>query len=168
MIGDFKNALAVILDLEGGFVNNPADPGGATNKGITQLIYDLYRIKVGKCKRSVKDIEDAEVQDIYKMWYWDKVLGDSLPAAVALVCFDAAVHSGPKKAIQFLDEVLGFQLTDTLSDEVIAASQQNVAETVQNYISLRRAYLTRLNKPAFQKGWMARMDKVAKAASTLI
>lgn len=63
----FDDCLSHILKFEGGFVDHPADKGGATNKGITQAVYDAYR---QTNRRSVKFIEDNEVRDIYQSNYW--------------------------------------------------------------------------------------------------
>ena len=62
----FEASLPFILRWEGGYVNHPNDPGGATNKGVTQRVYDDWRGKKGLARRTVKQIEDAEVHAIYK------------------------------------------------------------------------------------------------------
>jgi lysozyme family protein len=164
----FEQALKLILSLEGGFVDHPQDPGGATNKGITQKVYDLYRLKKGKRGRSVRFIEDGEVADIYKIWYWDKVRGDELPDAVAIVTFDGAVHSGPKRALSFLCEVTGFPVVEGITPDLIMATKADPKEVALDFIRLRREHLKRLNKPVFIKGWMRRMDAVEKLVLSLI
>ena len=62
---EFEQALKFVLEREGGYVNNPNDPGGATNKGITQSTYYNWLKAKGLPNKSVKLITDAEVKEIY-------------------------------------------------------------------------------------------------------
>ena len=66
----FQKALQFVLHWEGGFVDDPDDLGGRTNKGITQRVYDAYRAKKGVPPRDVKNISDDETSDIYFEEYW--------------------------------------------------------------------------------------------------
>ena len=61
----FKKALKFVLKWEGGYVNNPNDKGGATNKGITQYTYNNWLKTHGLQPRNVKFITDDEVEQIY-------------------------------------------------------------------------------------------------------
>ena len=72
----FKKALAFVLKWEGGFVNDPDDKGGATNKGITQNTYNSYLKSKGMRAKSVRYITQAEVEDIYYKQYWCCQYGD--------------------------------------------------------------------------------------------
>jgi lysozyme family protein len=89
----------LLLKSEGGFVNNPADPGGATNKGVTQRTYDAYRKAHGLPLRSVKLITDGETSDVYRMIYWNAAKADLLPIGVDYAVFDFTVNSGLKRAV---------------------------------------------------------------------
>jgi lysozyme family protein len=104
---NFTKTTSWLLIHEGGYVDHPEDPGGATNRGVTQAVYDGYRIRKGKQVRSVRYIDDAEVYDIYRTQYWDKVWGDELPNGLDYAVFDFAVNSGPSRAIKFLQRVIG-------------------------------------------------------------
>ncbi|MGJ7040873.1 lysozyme family protein [Shinella sp. BE166] len=77
---------------ERGYVNQPKTPGGATNFGTTQAVYDSYRKPLGHRVRSVKLIAEPEVATIYKTQYADMVRYDDLPAGVDHAIFDAAVN----------------------------------------------------------------------------
>jgi lysozyme family protein len=96
-----------VLAHEGGFIDHPADPGGATNKGVTQATYDRFRQRRGLAKRSVRRIEPAEVAAIYRAGYWEPILGDLLPAGVDYATFDAAVNSGVSCASRWLQRAVG-------------------------------------------------------------
>jgi hypothetical protein len=58
----FVESLPFVLPWEGGFVNNPNDPGGATNKGATQAVYNSWRSRRDLDRRSVAPLEEAEMQ----------------------------------------------------------------------------------------------------------
>src|SRR5215212_9684838 len=92
----FQASLPFILRWEGGYVNHPADPGGATNKGVTQRVYDDWRVRRGMPARDVRQIMDDEVHAIYEAGYWTPPHCDLLPRPLDLVQFDTAVNMGPR------------------------------------------------------------------------
>ena len=109
---NFEEALKLILEHEGGFVDHPADPGGATNKGITLVTYmDFIRDVVDSealvTVDDLEDIHDSDVEEIYKTRYWDKVQGDELPHGLDIFIFDFAVNAGPIAAVKTLQGVFG-------------------------------------------------------------
>lgn len=103
---NFDKSLPLVLAHEGGYVNHPRDPGGATNKGVTQAVYDAYRLTKGLKKRSVKSITSPEVSEIYKSRYWDLAHCSEFPAGVDYAVFDYAVNSGVGKAIKDLQRTV--------------------------------------------------------------
>ena len=104
---NFKLGLTYVLAFEGGYVNHPKDPGGATNKGITQNVYDAYRRVLGLPTQSVAGISSGEAAAIYRQQYWQAILGDKLPTGVDYALFDFAVNSGVSRAVKTLQSVLG-------------------------------------------------------------
>jgi len=102
----FDPSLALTLAHEGGFVNHPKDPGGATNKGVTQKVYDAYRVSKGETPRSVRSITNAEVKDIYRRQYWNAARCDALPAGLDYAVFDYAVNSGVGRAVKDLQRTI--------------------------------------------------------------
>lgn len=107
MKSNYAACLAEVLKWEGGWSNNPKDPGGATMKGVTQAVYDSWRMSHRLSKRSVKFITEDELQDIYRRNYWNAIDGDNLPAGVDLAVFDFAVNSGPGRAVKYYEAVRG-------------------------------------------------------------
>lgn len=99
---EFEQALKFVLEREGGYVNNPNDPGGATNKGITQGTYNTWLKSKGQAAKSVKLITDAEVKEIYYKNYWLAAKCDKMTKKFAVVCFDSAVNHGVGKINDFL------------------------------------------------------------------
>lgn len=103
---NFKDCLAETLKHEGGYSNHPKDPGGKTNYGVIQRVYNSYRRLKGSGPRDVRSITKSEVEDIYRSMYWDNVQGDLLPIGLDLVVFDFGVNSGPSRSIKFLQRAL--------------------------------------------------------------
>lgn len=98
----FKKALNFVLDREGGYVNNPNDKGGATNKGITQNTYNSYLKSKGLTSKDVKNITNKEVEDIYYSRYWLGAGCEKMSPAFAVICFDTAVNMGVARVKPFL------------------------------------------------------------------
>jgi hypothetical protein len=76
---NFSRALSATLQFEGGYVNHPADPGGATNMGITQRVLADWRGR-SVTAADVKALTRAEAAGIYRRLYWEMVNCDSLRA----------------------------------------------------------------------------------------
>jgi lysozyme family protein len=103
----FKDILPIVLRHEGGFVNDPLDRGGATNKGIIQRTYDAWRRSKDQPIRPVKEITDEEVEAIYYSNYWLDGLCDRMPIALGTVHFDFAVNAGVGQAFRTLQRIIG-------------------------------------------------------------
>jgi len=102
----FEPSLALTLAHEGGYVNHPKDPGGATNKGVIQRTYDGYRRLNGLPTRSVRLITDEEVEEIYYRNYWRASGCNVMPAGIDYAVFDYAVNSGPGRSIKDLQRTI--------------------------------------------------------------
>ena len=99
-------ALTHVLAQEGGYVDHPADPGGATNKGITIQTLAQWRGHA-VTKDDVRNLSIKEAGEMYHARYWQAVHADDLPAGLDLAMFDYAVNSGPARAIKTLQQALG-------------------------------------------------------------
>ena len=100
----FDTALNFTLKWEGGFVDDPVDPGGRTNKGITQSTYNNYRKTHGLGPSDVMGISDQEVREIYN-GIWKTSGADRLPLPLAVAHFDTAVNFGTGRAQEWLQAV---------------------------------------------------------------
>jgi lysozyme family protein len=94
----FRECLAFTLMYEGGRSNDPKDPGGRTNYGITQGTYNNWRASHGLRDQSVYLITPVDRDNIYRRDYWEAAGCDSLPRGVDLCIFDLAVNSGVSRA----------------------------------------------------------------------
>ena len=101
----FNIALKVTAEFEGGYSDHPDDPGGATNLGITIGTLSNYLGREATVDE-VKDLTKDEAKKIYKKLYWEAAHCDLMSLPVAICVFDAAVNSGPSRAIKWLQEAL--------------------------------------------------------------
>jgi len=164
MNSNFEEALKLVLVHEGGFVNHPRDPGGATNRGVTQAVYDAYRKTRGRPVQSVKFITDDEVRAIYKFQYWDRVQGDFLPRGLDYAVFDFAVNSGVGRASKYLQAVLGVAQDGVIGAKTLAAISDPI-RTINALCDRRISFLRNLGTFAvFGRGWTRRVQDVRKHA----
>jgi lysozyme family protein len=153
--------IAMILELEGGYSNNPADPGGATNHGITQRYLDNARRTRPTLPVSVKDITPADATSLYAADQWQAVKGDSLPAHVAAVAFDGAVNEGPGTVVTLLQQALNLKVDGIMGPGTVAAATAN-PKAAQLLAAHRAAHYAKsaVARPAeleFVQGWMNRV-----------
>ena len=164
MKNNFEKALALVLEHEGGYVNHPKDPGGATMKGVTQAVYDAYRKVRGRPSQSVKFITDEELRAIYKFQYWDKVHGDFLPTGLDYAMFDFAVNSGVGRASKYLQAVLGVAQDGQIGARTLAAIT-NPVSIINALLDRRMGFLRNLRTfLTFGKGWTRRVQGVRAKA----
>lgn len=159
---NFKPSLALTLAHEGGFSNHPLDPGGATNQGITQRVYDAYRRFHGLKLQSVRYIAALEVSEIYQKNYWRLARADSLPSGLDYAVFDFAVNSGVSRAVRYLQRLVGVDDDGTIGmitlAAIEAAARKNEESLIVNYCAQRLAFVKSLATFAtFGKGWTRRI-----------
>lgn len=163
----FKICLARVLVHEGGYSNHPLDPGGATNQGVTQRVYDAYRRGKKLGPRTVRSMTEMERDAIYRQNFWDTIQGDKLPVGVDYVMFDGSVNSGPKQAVKWLQRALGSAYRGQV-DGVIGLGTLAALEEVEGSAALidricdrRMTFLRALRTwPTFGKGWTKRVHNV--------
>lgn len=165
---NFAPALIAVLKSEGGFVDNPRDPGGPTNKGITQAVYNAYRARLAQPLQTVKLITDSEVAGIYKSNYWDALNGDNLPSGVDYAVFDFGVNSGVHRAAVLLQTVLGVVQDGAIGPATIAAARLDRAGTIHRLTGARLAFQQHLGTwGTFGRGWAARDASVEAMAEAM-
>lgn len=152
--------LAETLKEEGGYSNDAHDPGGPTMHGIIQREYDAYRSHKGLAKRSVRLIAPEEEQEIYRTSYWTPVRADELPPGIDMCVFDFGVNSGPARAIQKMQKVLGLAIDGHLGNATLAAiCSADTPTLIERYQAERKAYLKSLkNWRYFGPDWGRRCD----------
>jgi lysozyme family protein len=172
----FEVALPFVLQWEGGYVDDPDDPGGATNFGITQNTYTAWLRPVAS--RPVKLITTAEVQAIYRTNYWDAIHGNALPAIIRPILFDCAVNQGVGYARKLLQWAVGAKQDGVIGTQTLAAVQAYNPELLARellwarmlrYVALCRAWKVagKANPHKFLDGWIRRLDALRTFSGAL-
>jgi lysozyme family protein len=160
----FNASLPFVLRWEGGFVDHPDDPGGRTNRGVTQKVYDAWRRGQGLRQRDVRAIADDEVSAIYESGYWVPPRCDLLARELDLVQFDTAVNMGVRRAVRYLQGAVGCEVDGDFGPITERASATcDPGSTIVKYCDAREAYYrnlatTRPRLAVFLKGWLNRLN----------
>lgn len=142
----FQKALSFVLRWEGGYVNNPNDKGGATNKGITQYTYNTWLVAQGKARKDVKFISDSEVREIYRKNYWIKTGCNKMSKPFAVICFDTAVNMGISRVKEFL----------------LIANWCDTEKFLNAREAKYREFASYGNQKIFLQGWLNRLNALRK------
>ena len=166
MKANFDAWLEAVLKHEGGFVDHPKDPGGATNKGIT--IGTLKRLGIDVDGDGDSDLADlkalrrSDVARVYRLFYWDAVKGDMLSSGVDTVVADFAVNSGPSRAAKHLQRALLLAEDGDIGPKTLATLAGYNALRVIDAVSASRMKFLRGQKTwgTFGEGWTRRVQEV--------
>lgn len=160
----YDQAFKIVIGEEGGYTSNPADPGNwtggrcslgscnGTKYGISAAAYPGL---------SIRELSIDDAKAIYRRDYWERVHGDDLPGALALLVFDAAVNSGPGRAVRWLQMALRVAVDGALGPVTIAAARNCAgkgAAVLAEYQTQRLLFLTSLPTwRTFGLGWARRV-----------
>ena len=158
--------------MEGGYSDDPHDPGGPTNYGITLRTYATYVGRtVDASSRSsliagLRSIDAETVRAIYRKRYWLPSYSAELPAGLDLFHFDAAVNHGVGGATRFLQEALNVEADGEIGPITRRAFQSAKVDTVINrYAAIReRRYRALPHFWRFGRGWLNRVAATKAAA----
>ena len=159
----------LVIVNEGGFVNNNLDPGGATNWGCTQAVWEQY---VGH-KVTVEDIENLTKEDVkplYRKRYWNAIHGDAIPSGLDYCLFDAAINSGVSISSKWIQEIVGVSADGAIGNNTVAAiTQINPITLINEFSEKRLGFLQKLKTwPVFGKGWGKRVSEVRTRALEMV
>ena len=151
---NFDLAFDALLGHEGGYVDNPKDPGGATRWGITERV-----ARANGYMGSMRELPVATAKQIARREYWDAVKADQLPAQLRYAVFDAAYNSGPTQSIKWLQRALGVKDDGVLGTQTLLAALQSPADRTQaKMLGARLQFMTDLPVwNTFGKGWARRI-----------
>ena len=166
---NWEQCFALILKNEGGYVDNPKDPGGATNLGCTKAVWEEW-IGHPVTKDDIKALTPSDVMPLYKKRYWDAIKGDDLPIGVDYAVFDLAINSGTGRAAKTLQSAIGVSSDGKIGPATIAALEAaNPREIATKVCEARLAFLQSLPTYAtFGKGWSRRVAEVEDMAFKMV
>lgn len=150
----FDQAFAIVIGEEGGYVNDPNDPGGETKYGISKRAYP---------NEDIKNLTLDRAKVLYKADYWDKVRGDELPGCVATMVFDSAVNNGVSRAVRLLQMAANVPADGAFGPGTMTAVKVFLAgrpasALMVEFQALRVVYMSQLwNWNTYAKGWARRL-----------
>ncbi len=147
---NFDTAFDRLLGSEGGYVNNPADPGGETNWGISRRAYP---------NTDIRNLTREGAKAIYRRDFWNRIYADQMYDGVAFQAFDFAVNSGIETAVRYLQKAAGVA-DDGHWGPVTQAAIASMSESdlIMRLNALRLDFMTRLsNWPDASRGWSRRI-----------
>jgi lysozyme family protein len=146
----FTRAIERVLAHEGGFVDNPDDPGGKTRWGISQRTYPHLDIAT---------LTRTQAIALYRRDAWTPIRGDALPEAVAFQVLDAAVNHGVLRAVGWLQQTLGVRVDGVVGPATrAAAADADPIALILAYNAARLEFYARLRTfPTFGRGWTRRI-----------
>ncbi|WP_455217857.1 glycoside hydrolase family 108 protein [Kaarinaea lacus] len=171
-MSNIDEMLDTILKHEGGFVNDPDDPGGATNFGVTLATLSQWLGRTATVDE-VRDMDVETAKEIYRKRYYSDPGIDDFPQAIQPLVFDCAVNHGPAQAIKFVQKVsndagLGSLEVDGVNgprtrDAVNQAFASMGNNMINAIVDERIAFYHRIveRKPSsekFLKGWLRRAE----------
>lgn len=158
---NFKSSLDALFHWEGGYVDDPNDPGGKTKYGISKRAYpDVDIFKLTKKKAG----------EIYYNDYWEPCGCEDLPAGMDLLVFDTAVNCGTGTAVKMLQESVGSTVDGVYGPNTLdAAQKKNPQSALMEYVSRRSVYYGRLDTfGRYGLGWMRRLADMHQRALNLV
>lgn len=172
----FDRILAHVLEMEGGYTDDPYDPGGPTNLGITLATYAAsLRTPLNDATRrdlidGLRNLDKAAAREIYQTRYWLTSNAHRLPTALAAMHFDAAVNHGVTGAARMLQEALSVEADGEIGPITLSAARKRpLSETLSRYAAIRlRIYQSLPHFWRFGRGWTRRVDDTKRLALSLI
>ena len=164
-MNNFDKSLFHVLKHEGGYVNNPKDPGGPTNKGVTLKTF-RYAYGEERTEEELKNISDAQVKSLYHVAYWMPCGCQLLPDGVDYMMFDGAVNSGVSQSIKWLQSTIEARVDGKMGPLTLAAVSKSSPEYLINYTLTTRLNMLKSLRTwdTFGKGWERRISEVRTEA----
>lgn len=156
MTSNFDQAFNFTIGSEGGYVNDPNDPGGETKYGISKRSYP---------HEDIANLTLDRAREIYHEDFWQVIRGDDLRLPVAMVVFDGAVNSGTFRSAIWLQDALGVTLDGAIGPITCRAASRVAPDIlVPDVLRLRLVFMQTLPNWQYNaKGWTRRLFKLAQA-----
>lgn len=150
----FDQAVEIVLDFEGGYVNDPSDPGGETKFGISKRSYPNV---------DIRNLTKETASEIYKKDYWDAMHCDKLPEGLRLSVFDCAINQGVRRSTWILQTVSRVSADGKIGPQTIYAIEKaDSASLLIDFLTERQLHYTRLSTfDRYGRGWTRRIFEIA-------
>jgi len=159
MSNTFDTAVTAVLSYEGGYVDDPNDPGSETNWGISKRAYPNL---------DIKHLTRDQAIQIYRRDYWDALGCDRFPPLIAIALFDAAVNQGPSAAVRILQRALGVTGDGVIGPQTLAAARAADGQALlADFLADRAVQYAALSTfSRYGQGWMRRLFAVQQVCLT--
>lgn len=167
MESNFPFCLSQVLRFEGGFSDNPKDPGGATMHGITLSTYKAFKNTPDLSTSALKAITDVDVAAIYRKQYWDPCNCGALRAGIDLAVFNFAVNAGVRRCGELLQSTLGMPVDGVIGVHTLSAANSQ-SDVVDKFLDATIDYYRKLPTfGTFGGGWVNRTEAVRSVAKNM-
>ena len=161
MLTNWYTSFDLLIKSEGGYVDNPKDPGGRTNLGVTQKVWESW---VGResNEKEMRSLTKANVEPLYKRKYWDACRCDDLPTGLDYLVFDFAVNAGVGRSAKTLQSCVGVSVDGQIGNQTIEATKKIApSDLIEQFSEAKRNfYKSLVTFPTFGKGWLNRAEQV--------
>jgi lysozyme family protein len=174
-MSNFDRMFDIVVGHEGDFTANPADPGNWTGGTIGAGICRGTRFGISAAAYPDLDIANLSLdaaKALYQHDYWQRIAGDRLPSAVALLVFDAAINNGTGRAVRWLQQVAQVWQDGVIGEQTLgaidraAAGPNGVADLCVEYLSQRLMFMSSLATwKTFGIGWARRLCRLPYEAA---
>ncbi len=171
---NFGQCMPLVFTAEGGYVNDPQDPGKATNLGITIATLTAWRKRHDPAATvsddDVRNLTKEEATEIYRTNYWNPMQCGALPKGLDLVVFDFGVNAGPGRAAMTLQTAVGVKADGSIGPITLAAlGAIPQKDLINGFCAKRLAYYQSLaDFPRFGAGWTSRTQTMQQAALAMV
>lgn len=164
----FDDYVSVILRHEGGYVNHPNDPGGATNYGISLRFLKGSKIDLNKDGivdlKDIRSLTKQQASGIYLKYFWQRMRIDGIEnELLKLHLFDMGINAGTGTAVKILQRMVGVGDDGIIGKRTLQAIVDYPGEIVEAYKKARKVHYLKLIKrnpklSVFKNGWFNRVD----------
>ena len=169
MKNNFDKCLHMLLEHEGGYVNDSRDSGGMTNLGVTKRVYDEW-IGRESTEQEMRDLTPDDVAPIYKKNYWDRVKGDYVPSGVDWCLYDWAVNSGSGRPAKAVQRAVGATPDGVIGKQTVGLIMEKDPKFIIDYVyTVRQAFYEGLDDyKHFGRGWSRRNTETLHQAMKMV
>lgn len=156
----FDDAFRKVLGVEGDYSDHPADPGGKTRFGVTESV-----ARAAGYTGDMRALPVDFARSIYRRMYWESVRADDLPPALRYAVFDAAINSGVKQSVKWLQRAVGVSDDGVVGPQtIIMARAAHPDRVMRRMLAQRLRFMTDLKTwPSFSRGWARRVAEILEA-----
>jgi len=169
MQSNWEKSFGEMIKSEGGFVNDSRDAGGATNWGVTKVVWESW-VKHTVTVDDMKQLTQDQVKPLYKKNYWDAVHGDDLPIGLYFLVFSFGVNAGTGRSIKVLQTSLGIVADGSIGPNTLKKLQEaDAKELIEKFSNSKISFYKSLSTFAtFGKGWLNRVEREKQEALKML